>query len=121
MGQAVNPCLNGCATRAHHPCGQRAGSNASGKPYAYANSAAALTFFGMGTMLYALGDQGSDPAKTYETLDCSEPEKNICRRFHFFQGKLCGVFLIGNLAGWKEITAMLGIASIEDVRKQFAS
>lgn len=99
--------------------GMAAGSNASGKPYSYVNSAAALTFFGMGTMLYALGDQGSDPAKTYETLDCSEPEKNICRRFHFVNQKLCGVILIGSMTYWKELAAALGTASVEDVKAMF--
>ncbi len=101
--------------------GMAAGRNASGVPYAYANSAAALTFFGMGTMLYALGDIGSDSTKIYKLLDMSIPEKSICRRFYFKDDRLCGVILIGNLTGWKELSAMLKTASIEEVRNQFAS
>lgn len=84
--------------------GKIAGANAAGDRQEYAQRSAALSFNGMNTALYALGDNGSDPKLSYETEEMVDEENRKYRKLYFLEGRLCGGILIGDVSGMAELT-----------------
>ncbi len=70
--------------------GRVAGVNATGGDAAYKVVPRALIFHGFGTELYAIGDVGRDPKKTYEVGSMSNA------RYYSVDGKVVGVMLVEN-------------------------
>lgn len=88
--------------------GKVAGAQAAGDSSAvYELKEPALTFRGMNTSLFAAGDNGKNPDKTYRTAEESEPEKHIYRKYYFTDDKLCGVILIGDTSKMLPLTKAL--------------
>lgn len=88
--------------------GKVAGANAAGEKKRYEGVAAALTFHGMDTSLFAIGDVGKDSQKTYEVRREVHQEKGVYRAFYEVAGKLCGAVLIGDTNDMGEILDKLG-------------
>lgn len=76
--------------------GKAAGANAAGERRSYETVKAALTFHGMGTSLFAVGDSGKDPGKTYEVQREKDEDKKIYKAYYYEAGKLVGVILLGD-------------------------
>uniref|UniRef100_UPI0006D2656E FAD-dependent oxidoreductase n=1 Tax=Clostridium sp. NkU-1 TaxID=1095009 RepID=UPI0006D2656E len=76
--------------------GKAAGANAAGERVSYKTVTAALTFNGMDTSLFAVGDSGKDPGKTYEVRREEDREKKLYKAYYYEEGKLTGAILIGD-------------------------
>lgn len=76
--------------------GKVAGANAAGEKISYHEVAAALTFNGMDTSLFAVGDVGKDANKTYEVKREADEIKGVYRAVYEVEGRLCGAVLIGD-------------------------
>ena len=78
--------------------GKTAGANAAGDHTEYEQVPAALTFHGMNTALFASGDNGKRPDVSYKTVEMKDPSKKQYEKLYFFNNRLCGVILIGDLS-----------------------
>lgn len=78
--------------------GKVAGANAAGEELTYTTVPAALTFHGMNTALYAIGDTGKNPSLIYKTLEMKDGSKKQYQKYYFFNNRLCGVILIGDIS-----------------------
>lgn len=87
--------------------GKVAGANAAGEKKSYQQVTAALTFNGMDTSLFAVGDVGKDPQKTYEVKREADQEKGVYRALYEADGKLCGAVLIGDTSDMGEVLQKL--------------
>lgn len=76
--------------------GKAAGANAAGEELAYHTVSPAITFHGMDTFLYAVGDTGNDPDKKYKTVEIEEAGKKILEKYYFIKGRLEGAVIIGD-------------------------
>ncbi|AGF54624.1 MULTISPECIES: FAD-dependent oxidoreductase [Clostridium] len=76
--------------------GKVAGANAAGDSLKYETVDAALTFSGMNTSIYAIGDNGKNPYLKYKTVEFKDPIKKIYEKYYFANNRLCGAILIGD-------------------------
>lgn len=76
--------------------GKAAGANAAGESISYKTVTAALTFHGMDTSLFAVGDTGKDPEKKYEVRREEDAAGKQYKSYYYVDGKLTGVILIGD-------------------------
>ncbi len=76
--------------------GECAGANAAGEPLSYQNPLPALTLNAMDTSLYAVGDIGKDPGKTYEHIARYAPDGLSMASYYLCEGKLVGGILMGD-------------------------
>ena len=98
--------------------GKTAGANAAGEKLEYEPAAAALTFHGMNTALFAAGDNGKNPNLLYKTVEFQDMGKGQYRKYYFLNNRLCGVILIGDLSEMAKMMEALGKhASYEEVMK----
>lgn len=84
--------------------GKTAGANAAGEEVTYAPVPAALTFHGMNTALYAIGDVGKNPNLIYKTVEFKDMGKRQYEKYYFLNNRLCGVILIGDVSRMAELT-----------------
>lgn len=77
--------------------GKVAGANATGDEKIYVEVPAALTFQGMNTALYAIGDAGKNPNLVYKTVEFKDMGRKQYKKFYFLNNRLCGVILIGDV------------------------
>lgn len=77
--------------------GKVAGANAAGGDLVYESIIPSTFFNGMGTMLFSVGDPGSDPEKSYSSQESYDREKQIYEKFYHVGDKLVGGILIGNI------------------------
>lgn len=87
--------------------GRTAGANAAGGSAVYVRKEPELNFQGMSTALFAAGDTGKDPARTYQTKEEKEPEQGIYRKYYFLEGRLCGAILLGDVSEKARIRKLL--------------
>lgn len=87
--------------------GKVAGANAAGEALTYAPTLMGLTFQGMNTALFAAGDNGSNPALLYKTLEFRDAGKGQYRKFYFLNDRLCGGILLGDTSAMAALTAAL--------------
>lgn len=85
--------------------GKVAGANAAGDSLEYTTVPAALTFHGMNTALYAIGDTGKNPNVIYKTVEFKDIGRKQYEKYYFFNNRLCGVILIGDVSKMAEVTA----------------
>ncbi|MCI2048830.1 MAG: FAD-dependent oxidoreductase [Lachnospiraceae bacterium] len=78
--------------------GRVAGANAAGDSLSYANIVMGMSFTGMNTGLYAIGDVGKNPQKTYSMIDYSDDKGKKYERYWFTEDRICGGTLLGDLA-----------------------
>ncbi|SHI35261.1 FAD-dependent oxidoreductase [Parasporobacterium paucivorans] len=91
--------------------GRIAGSNAAGDSQVYENAMAALTFNGLSTSLFSVGDNGKNPDLVYTSegkTDSSNYEK-----FYYVDGRLVGSILIGDTSKMIEVTKKLEEGSMK--------
>lgn len=84
--------------------GRVAGANAAGEEIFYTPASAALTFHGMNTALYAVGDNGKNPDLIYKTIELKDNSKKQYQKYYFFNNRLCGAILIGDLTKMAKVT-----------------
>ena len=84
--------------------GKVAGANAAGDDVAYETVDGALTFNGMGTSLFAIGDSGKNPNKVYRTVEISDARKKQYEKYTFENNRLVGVILLGDTSRLAELT-----------------
>ena len=78
--------------------GKVAGANAAGEEKEYVQVPAALTFHGMNTALYAIGDAGKNPNLIYKTVEFKDMGRKQYKKYFFLNNRLCGVILIGDVS-----------------------
>lgn len=83
--------------------GTTAGANAAGDPLEYSTVPAALTFNGMNTSLYAIGDNGKNPDLLYREVEIKDTGKKLYEKYYFFNNQLCGAILIGDTSRMAEV------------------
>ena len=84
--------------------GKIAGANAAGEALEYLPSPAALTFHGMSTTLFAIGDNGSNPNLIYRTVEFQDVSRKQYEKYYFRNNRLCGVILIGDTGKMAELS-----------------
>ena len=87
--------------------GRIAGANAAGEELEYEPVAAALTFHGMNTALFAAGDNGKNPDLLYKTVEYRDMGKGRYRKYYFLNNRLSGVILMGDLSEMAKMTEAL--------------
>ena len=58
----------------------------------------------MGTSLFAIGDNGSNPNKVYRTVEIKDDRKKQYEKYTFENNRLVGVILIGDTTRLAELT-----------------
>ena len=84
--------------------GRIAGANAAGEGLPYRPELNGMTFAGMNTMLYAIGDVGSKADVQYKTLEIRDDKKQTLEKYYFRNNILCGAILLGDTSRMAEIT-----------------
>jgi len=84
--------------------GKVAGANATGDSLTYETVDAALSFNGMNTSLYVIGDNGKNPNVQYKTVEFKDPVKKTYTKYYFANNRLCGVILIGDTSIIAKVT-----------------
>lgn len=87
--------------------GRIAGANAAGEALSYQPEINALSFHGMGTSLYAIGDIGTRAEIPYKTVEIKDEQNQVLRRAYFHHGILCGAILLGDTSRMAEVTAAI--------------
>lgn len=84
--------------------GKVAGASAAGDSLTYETVDAALTFNGMNTSLYAIGDNGKKINVQYKTVEFKDPVKRTYTKYYFANNRLCGAILIGDTSNIVKVT-----------------
>ncbi|BCZ47757.1 oxidoreductase [Clostridium gelidum] len=84
--------------------GKVAGANAAGDSLTYETVDSTLTFNGMNTSLYAIGDNGKKPNVQYKTVEFKDPVKRTYTKYYFTNNRLCGAILIGDTSDIVKVT-----------------
>lgn len=83
--------------------GRIAGANAAGEPLEYTPVPAALTFHGMHTELFSIGDNGSNPSLIYKTAEFKDSSRRHYEKYYFRSNQLCGAILLGDISKMAEV------------------
>lgn len=78
--------------------GRVAGINAAGDEALYEGFIPSNAFSGMGISLFAVGDNGKDPAKIYKTFEVHDGAKNTYEKLYFVNNRFSGGILIGDIS-----------------------
>lgn len=78
--------------------GKAAGINAVGDEYKYEAFIPSNAFSGMGTTLFAVGDNGKEPDKAYKTFEVYDGAKNTYEKLYFVNNRFCGGILMGDVS-----------------------
>lgn len=84
--------------------GKTAGAAAAGENVSYQTPVLPVTFHGMNTALYAIGDAGGDPEKAYKTVETRDQVKHTLEKYFFLNGRLCGGILLGDTTDMAAMT-----------------
>ncbi len=84
--------------------GKVAGANAAGDSLEYQTVSAGLTFNGINTSLFAIGDNGKDINKKYKTVEFADNKKETYEKYYFVNNRLSGVILIGDTSKLVDLT-----------------
>lgn len=84
--------------------GKVAGSNAAGEDMSYEQPSAGLSFHGMNTALYAIGDNGKNPKLAYRTEEIKDGAKRQYEKYYYVNKQLKGAILIGDVSKMAEVT-----------------
>ena len=87
--------------------GKTAGGNAAGDDLSYETVDGALSFNGMGTSLFAIGDSGKDPKKRYRTIELKDERRQQYEKYTFENNRLAGVILIGDTSKLAKLTTQV--------------
>lgn len=84
--------------------GKVAGANAAGETLTYQEEMPGLSFHGMNTVLYAIGDTGKDPNLAYRTVEIFDQAKRQYDKSYYVNRRLKGAILIGDTSRMAEVT-----------------
>lgn len=84
--------------------GKVAGANAAGDSLVYETVSAGLSFHGMNTGLYAIGDNGKNPNLIYRTVEFKDMGRKQYEKYYFLNNRLCGAILIGDTSKMAAVT-----------------
>lgn len=84
-----------------------AGANAAGDDVTYTQVVGALSFFGLNTNLYAVGDTGKNPELKYKTSEIKDDQKGSYEKLFFANNMLTGFILVGDMKKMKILTDAL--------------
>lgn len=84
--------------------GKVAGANAAGDALTYTTVSAGLSFHGMNTGLYAIGDNGKNPNLIYRTVEFKDMGRKQYEKYYFLNNRLCGAILIGDTSKMAFVT-----------------
>lgn len=84
--------------------GKVAGANAAGETIKYQNQAAGVSFSGMNSALYSIGDLGRDPEKVYRIVVSQNLEKGMYKKYWYVNDTLVGAILIGDIGDMAIVT-----------------
>ena len=84
--------------------GKTAGANAAGEFTVYEAPSAGLSFHGMNTALYAIGDNGKNPNLHYRTVEICDEAKMQYEKYYYVNQQLKGAILIGDVSKMAEVT-----------------
>jgi len=87
--------------------GRVAGANAAGDEAEYEQIDGALTFNGLNTSLFALGDNGKQENVNYQTFEVRDDKKKIYRKYYFANGRLRGGILLGDVSTMAALSAQV--------------
>jgi NAD(P)H-nitrite reductase large subunit len=87
--------------------GKTAGANAAGEEWNYETVSAGLSFNGMNTALYAIGDNGKNANLNYRTVEFKDMGRKQYEKYYFLNNRLCGVILIGDTSKMAKVTEAL--------------
>ncbi len=87
--------------------GRIAGANAAGEAVEYEPQTHGMSFAGMGTSLFAIGDAGSQKGVEYKTLEIKDERKATLEQYFFKNNMICGAILIGDTSKMAEVTQAL--------------
>lgn len=76
--------------------GRVAGANAAGEELEYEAIGSSMVIDAFDTGIFALGSNGKDPDKEFRAVDKSEGDNY--EKYYFFEDKLAGVILIGDIS-----------------------
>lgn len=78
--------------------GETAGANASGDSLVYKEEIQPVTFAGMETPIFSVGDIGHDSSKKYSVVSFTDEDSGIYKKLYFHQSILQGGILIGDVS-----------------------
>ena len=84
--------------------GKVAGANAAGDALTYTTVSAGLSFHGINTGLYAIGDNGKNPNLIYRTVEFKDMGRKQYEKYYFLNNRLCGAILIGDTSKMAFVT-----------------
>ena len=76
--------------------GKVAGANAAGDEMIYKKTIPAVTFNGINTSIFSIGDVGKSEDKKYKTKEYCDEESQIYEKLYFFNSRFCGGILVGD-------------------------
>ena len=78
--------------------GKVAGANAAGEPLVYENEAYGVSFSGMNSELFSIGDLGKDPDKEYRVVTSQNQEWGWYKKYWYVNDSIVGAILIGDVS-----------------------
>lgn len=85
--------------------GKVAGACAAGdKEVSYVPETPSLSFHGMNTALFSIGDNGKNPDLIYKTLEIKDWGKKQYEKYYFLNNRLSGIILLGNTSRLPKMT-----------------
>ena len=78
--------------------GKVAGANAAGDEAVYKKTTPAVTYNGMNTSIFSIGDIGKSEGKKYKTKEYCDEENLIYEKLYFLNSRFCGGILMGDLS-----------------------
>ena len=78
--------------------GNVAGANATGESLNYKASIQPVTFSGMNTSIFSIGDIGSDPDKEYGISVYADRKNSVYKKLYFVDSKFVGGILCGDIS-----------------------
>lgn len=83
--------------------GEIAGANAAGEGLSYETISAGLSFRGMNTALFAIGDNGKQQGVLYEIKEEKDFDQGRYEKYYYVDGQLKGAILIGDVSKMAEV------------------
>lgn len=87
--------------------GKTAGANATGDQVEYEVPSLGLSFHGMNTALYAIGDTGKNEKLLYRTMEMKDMARKQYEKYYYVNNQLKGAILIGDVSKMAEVTEQI--------------
>ncbi|MEG2297879.1 MAG: FAD-dependent oxidoreductase, partial [Clostridium sp.] len=84
--------------------GKIAGMSAAGEEAIYEQPSPGMSFHGMNTALYAIGDNGKNEKLAYRTMEMKDDAKKQYEKYYYVNNRLKGAILIGDVSKMAEVT-----------------